>query len=148
MLKELLLCMLWMYIRDDLFSFLPFFFLLSVLVKKKKLYETTESMLMYHVLFLAWKYKIQRNSVLKLPIPSFAMSGCCRGWAQGMTPVPCGHSKAALHQADPAPCIPVPQKAHEPKDIFVCFNRFCMFLWIRRWGVVETNLFDHFLQFW
>lgn len=46
-------------------------------------HETTESMLMYHILFLAWICKMQRNSVLKLQIPSFTMMfGYCRGLDQ------------------------------------------------------------------
>lgn len=75
------------------------------------------------------------------------MSGCCRGWNQGMDEpfIPCGHSKDGT-----APCLPVPQNDQEPslRVFFVCFNIFCVFSWLRRWGVVETCLFDHFPQFW
>lgn len=41
-------------------------------------------MLMYHILFLAWICKMQRNSVLKLQIPSFTMLfEYCRGLDRG-----------------------------------------------------------------
>lgn len=147
MLKELLLCMLWMYIRDDLFSFLPLFFFLSVLILKKW-YETTESMLMYHILFLAWKYKIQRNSV-KAANSLLCHVWVLQGWAQGMTHSlwsQTGCSVPGWH----IPCTPVPQEDHELslRIIFVCFNIFCVFSWLRHWEVVETSLFDHFLQLW
>lgn len=143
-LKELLLCMLWMYIRDDLFSFLPFFpsFLYYL---KKKWYETTESMLMYHVLFLAWKYKIQRNSV------QGANSLLCHVWVlQGVSPrddpflvVTARMLWSRLIQLPAYLC-------HRTisKGIFVCFKIFWMLSWLRHWGVVETSLFDNFLQCW
>lgn len=39
---------------------------------------------MYHILFLAWICKMQRNSVLKLQIPSFTMLfEYCRGLDRG-----------------------------------------------------------------
>lgn len=161
-MKELLLCMLWMYIRDDLFSFLSFFLPFCTTLKKKKnnWYETTESMLMYRILFLAWIYQIQRNSVLKLQIPSFTtLFEYCRGWDRGgdlflhvhsgsrtlrTRPKMQSHawSITALHTCARERSLTI------PKDIFVCFNIFCMFLWLRHWRALEKSLFDHFLWFW